>query len=162
LAIGYAGGLRRAELAGLDLADYDAGAATLRVLGKGNKERSIPLEAGALAWLGDWLKVRGNDPGPLFYPVTKGGNLTPRRMTAQALYDALAKRARAVGVAHLSPHDLRRSCISDLLNAGADISTVQRLAGHANVTTTARYDRRGEDAKRKAVALLHVPHRARR
>jgi len=162
LAIGYAGGLRRAELAGLDLADYDPAAATLRVLGKGNKERSIPLEGGAVAWLTDWLKMRGEAPGPMFWPVTKAGDLQPRRMTAQAIYDALAKRARAVGVAHLSPHDLRRSCISDLLDAGADIATVQRLAGHASPTTTARYDRRGEAAKRRAVSLLHVPHRARR
>lgn len=115
----------------------DAGGQALRVRGKGNKERSIPLEGGAAAWLGDWLKVRGNDPGPLFWPVTKGGDLHPRRLTSQAIYDALAKRARAVGVEHLSPHDLRRSLISDLLDAGADIATVQKLAGHANANTTA-------------------------
>jgi len=162
LAIGYGCGLRRAELASLDLADYDAAAGALRVHGKGNKERSVPLAAGAAAWLGDWLKVRGTAGGAMFWPVTKGGDLQPRRLTAQAVYDALAKRARAVGVEHLSPHDLRRTFAGDLLDAGADIATVQKLMGHANVNTTAKYDRRGEDAKRRAVALLHVPHTVRR
>jgi len=107
--------------------------------------------------------VRGAAPGPLFVPINKGSVLAlGQRLTSQAIYDLLAKRGAAAKLADFSPHDLRRTFISDLLDKGADIATVQKLAGHAQVTTTARYDRRGERAKRKAVSLLHVPYTRRR
>jgi integrase len=91
--------------------------------------------------------------------VSKGGRLdTSKPMSSQAIYNLLGKRAAEAGVKEFSPHDLRRSFVSDLLEAGADIPTVAKMAGHANVQTTARYDRRPEEAKRKAARLLHVPY----
>jgi site-specific recombinase XerC len=158
IAVLYAGGLRRAELVGLDMASYEttADGARLVVLGKGNKQRAVPLAGGAARALGDWLAVRGDAAGPLFYVV--GNRNRGGRMTSQAVYAMLKARAAAAGVASLSPHDLRRTFVGDLLDAGADIATVQRLAGHASPATTARYDRRGEAVKRAAVDRLHVPY----
>lgn len=158
IAILYGCGLRRGEIVRLDLADFDGEAGELHVLGKGNKERRIPVVNGTLEALHDWLSVRGCVDGPLFLPIWKGGQLRTRRMTAQAVYHILKSRAQAAGVSELSPHDFRRTFVGDLLDAGADIVTVQHLAGHANVETTSRYDRRPEEVKRKAAELLHVPY----
>ena len=82
-------------------------------------------------------------------------------MTEQALYKMLQARAVEAGSQKLSPHDLRRTFVSDLLDASADIATVREMAGHENVNTTARYDRRPEATKRKAAELLHVPYSGR-
>jgi site-specific recombinase XerD len=158
LAVLYGIGLRRSEVVALDLKDYDAetGALTVRS-GKGNKARIGYASRGVKAALEKWLFLRGDVEGALLLPVLKSGRIVFRRLTDQAILSILVKRARQAGVKHLSPHDLRRTFISDLLDAGADISTVQKMAGHANVTTTTRYDRRGETAKQKAADLLHVP-----
>lgn len=162
LAVLYGSGLRRSEAVGLDVEDYDVDAGALVVrCGKGQKERCCYTANGAQQALAAWLRVRGAAPGPLFVAVDKAGRLHPRRLSDQAVLVVVSKRAREAGVQRFSPHDLRRTFISDLLDSGADLVAIQQLAGHANVSTTARYDRRGEQAKRKAAELLHVPYAAR-
>ena len=159
LALLYGAGLRRSEVVALDVGDCTVGTGMLAVRhGKGNRDRVVYATNGAALALADWLAVRGVEAGPLFVPVNKGGVVGGHRMSGQAVLYVLRRRAMQSGVTRLTPHDLRRTFISDLLDLGADISTVQRLAGHAQVTTTARYDRRGEATKRRASELLHVPY----
>lgn len=79
------------------------------------------------------------------------------RLTAQPIYSAMRRRAKEAAIASYSRHDLRRSFISALLDARPDSTTVSKSADHASVTTTDRYDRRGEEAKRKVAGLLHLP-----
>ena len=160
IALLYAGGLRRAELAALHLADWDG--AFLTVAGKGNKQRRVPVDNGAADALADWLTLRGDAPGPLFYATRRGGHVQAGKgITSQAVYNLVQKRADQAGIAELSPHDFRRTVVGDLLDAGADLATVQKLLGHADPGTTSRYDRRGDAAKRRAVRLLHVPYKRR-
>ena len=125
--------------------------------GKGNKQREVFLPAGGVAHLKRWLALRGTAPGPLFVRVNKGGRIDGGALSGTSVANILARRAAAAGIASASPHDLRRSHVSHLLEAGVDIATVQKLVGHASVTTTSRYDRRGAEARRRAVELLVVP-----
>lgn len=158
LAILYGAGLRRSEAVGLDLADFDPETGELRIrAGKGRKERIVYARNGSRDALRAWLAFRGEEAGPLLCPVLRGGHVRVRRLSGQAVLDALAALAADASVREFRPHDLRRSFVSHLLGAGADIATVQKMAGHKDVQTTARYDRRGEAAKREAAELLHVP-----
>lgn len=163
----YGAGLRRAEGIALDVADYDRRKNALRVRsGKGNKGRIAFLADGSAIRLDAWLAVRGDWSGALFCPMraTKSGppKVYNRRLSQNAVLDVLIKRAREAGIDALSPHDLRRSFVTHLLEEGADIVAVQRLVGHQNVSTTARYDRRGEDVSRRAAGLLHLPQNLRK
>jgi len=158
IALMAVGGLRRAEVVNLDLSDYDPGTGRLKILGKRNQERETFLSNGALDAVNDWLIIRGDQPGPLFIAINRGDRLIYNRMTAQAFYSMLKRRGDQAGIKEFSPHDLRRTMISDLLDAGADISTVAKMVGHKNVNTTARYDRRPEQAKQRAANMLHIPY----
>lgn len=173
IAVMYSTGLRRAEVVSLNLEDYDHDfddeIGQLKVLGKGNKERIVYTVNGARLALADWLQIRGDEPGPLFIPILKGGHLTTNgngertypQMTSQAIYNMLAKRGKEAKVKGFSPHDLRRTFITDMLEKGADSYYVSKLAGHESVDTTALYDRGVEKGKQKVAGLLHVPYRGR-
>ncbi len=152
LALLYGGGLRRAELSALNLADVEGGIA-IRVRGKGNKERSVQLAPPVAEALRLWLEVRGRAPGPLVCSLVYR-KLTTNRLTPPGIYCALQLLADRADVEHFSPHDLRRSLIGDMLDLGVDLPTVQKLVGHSDVSTTARYDRRGIRAQREAVNRL--------
>jgi len=162
IAILYSWGLRREEIVTLDIGDYESEKGALVVKGKGNKQRRAHLVGGAFDAMADWLIIRGLEAGPIFWPINKSGVMKNKRLTTQSVYNMLRKRAGQGSVKNFSPHDLRRTFVGDLLEAGADIAIVSRMAGHANVQTTARYDRRPEEAKRKAAQLLHVPYQRRK
>ncbi|MBE9118636.1 site-specific integrase [Lusitaniella coriacea LEGE 07157] len=155
MAILRGAGLRRAEVAALAVRDFDPETGALAVRrGKGNKDRTAYLPSGAISFLRAWLAVRGEAPGALLCPIRKGGHLEIRAMCADAVLKILRRRAKQAGIEAFSPHDFRRTFCSDLLDAGVDIVTVQKLAGHASPATTAKYDRRGEETKRRAVQKL--------
>ena len=158
LAVVYGCGLRRSEAVGLDVADFDSATAALRVRnGKGNKQRLVHLPAGGRAAVVAWLDARGAQAGPVFVAIGAKSAVTGRRLTDQVVLETMRRLQRLSGVARFSPHDLRRSFVSHLLEAGADIATVQRMAGHADIQTTARYDRRDDATRQRAAELLHVP-----
>lgn len=149
-------GLRRAEIVGLDLKDFDQTENSLTIRGgKGRKDRIVYVPEGASSLIVNWVSVRGNQPGALLFAISKTSNLIPRRLSAQAIATIMQARGTSAGLENFSPHDFRRTFVGDLLDAGVDIVTVQSLAGHANPATTARYDRRGDKAKKKAASALN-------
>ena len=157
ISLMYACGLRRQETVDLNLADVDLDNQKLRILGKGSKQRFVYLSQDALPAIEAWLRVRGRQLGPLFTRVGKGGKVSLKRLSAQAVYYILKSRQKEAGVASFSPHDLRRTTITDMLEANVDVLTVSAIAGHASADTTRRYDKRPEDTKRAAAEKLRSP-----
>ncbi|MCP3101280.1 tyrosine recombinase XerC [Myxococcus sp. K15C18031901] len=139
----YGGGLRISELCDLDLLDVDRSGRIVRVMGKGSKERLVPVNAQAIRALEAYLARRGEllaEPRPAQAPDAlflnaRGGRLTDRsirrHLDAHVLKCALARK--------VSPHALRHSFATHLLGGGADIRSIQELLGHASLSTTQRY-----------------------
>lgn len=133
----YATGTRVAELVGLDIDDLDLSRRTARVTGKGNKQRVVPFGESAADALGQWLEVgRPHLAGdtPAVFVGTRGGRIDPRQVRR-----VVEKAAQVTGAPGLTPHGLRHSAATHLLEGGADLRVVQELLGHSSLQTTQVY-----------------------
>ena len=151
----YATGIRVSELCGLDVDDVDAGRRVVRVFGKGAKERAVPYGVPAQDALDDWLRcgrpaLAAAHSGPALFLGARGGRLHPT--TVRHL---VAARAAAAGVGHASPHDLRHSAATHLLEGGADLRSVQELLGHSSLASTQVYTHVSIERLRSAFGQAH-------
>jgi len=134
LEVLYATGLRVSELAGLDLDAVDRQARVVRVLGKGGKERMVPYGAPAARALDAYLDRRATARGAVF--VNRRGG----RLSVRSIHTIVRRAARAAGVTRrVSPHTLRHTFATHLLDRGADLRVIQELLGHSRLSTTQRY-----------------------
>jgi integrase/recombinase XerC len=152
----YATGARVSELCGLDIDDIDQHRRTARLMGKGAKERTVPLGEPAVAAVGSWLsngrpRLATPHSGPALLLGMRGGRLDPRA-ARQVVHDRLAA---VPGVTDLGPHGLRHTAATHLLEGGADLRTVQELLGHATLATTQIYTHVSIDRLRATYERAH-------
>ena len=151
----YASGIRVSELAGLDTGDLDAQRGLLRVLGKGGKQRTVPLGAPALRSLAAWLDVRPRlarpAAGRAVFVGDRGGRIDPR-VVRRIVHRALAA---VPGAPELGPHGLRHAMATHLLEGGADLRSVQEMLGHSSLATTQLYTHVSGERLRRAYQQAH-------
>lgn len=152
----YATGIRVGELAGIDIDDLDPDRRTLRVLGKGNKERTVPYGLPAALAVDDWLrrgrgKLVAPASGPALFLGVRGGRVDQRqvRRVVKGHLEALGDTA-ATG-----PHALRHSAATHLLDGGADLRAVQEILGHSSLATTQIYTHVSVDRLRNSYQQAH-------
>jgi integrase/recombinase XerC len=152
----YASGLRVSELVGLDLRDLDLADSTVRVVGKGRKERIVPFGAAAERALREHLAGRGPEAGAVFLN-RRGG-----RLTVRSVHSIVRRQARTAGIVRrVSPHTLRHTFATHLLDSGADLRMIQELLGHAGLSTTQRYTHVGSDQLMRIYDSAHPRARGR-
>lgn len=153
----YATGCRVTELADVDLHDIDFETNTVIVTGKGQKQRLVPIGSYAVSALAEWLpdrvalRVPGDDQGALF--LTVRGN----RLSRQTIWRIVGKYATTAGISNgrVSPHVLRHSAATHMVEGGADLRTVQELLGHVSMSTTQVYTRVSPEHLREVVIVNH-------
>jgi len=146
----YSAGLRLSELAALNVNDLDPYSETLRVIGKGAKERVCPVGEPALLAISRYRQAAGVHSGPLFL------NKSRRRLGAHSIWSRMKKYLRQVGLpSTISPHKLRHSFATHLLDNGADLRSLQTLLGHSSLSTTQVYTHVTTDRLKKAYDQAH-------
>ncbi len=159
-ALGYCGGLRRSEIAALDADDVKAVAEAfvIRVRGKGGHERLVFINNGGAEAILDFLAKRGDAPGPFFRGVrAPGKHELQSRLTADGLFRLFKERSRDAGIADISPHDLRRTFVSDKLSASSDALTISALSGAKHSSSQVPC---GKEEKGRAAAKPGFPYRS--
>ena len=156
LEVLYASGIRVGELCGLDRDDVDLSRRVLRVLGKGSKERTVPVGVPALRAVDRWLEdgrpsLATDDSGPALFLGSRGRRVDPRTVR-RVVHDLLA---HVPGAPDLGPHGLRHSAATHLLEGGADLRSVQELLGHATLATTQIYTHVSVDRLRATYDQAH-------
>ncbi|WP_168583610.1 tyrosine recombinase XerC [Gephyromycinifex aptenodytis] len=151
----YGTGVRVGELVGLDIDDVDLSERTARVLGKGAKERTVPVGIPARDAVRAWLehgrtRFAGERSGAALFIGVRGGRLDQRRVR-----EIVHAAARSGGVSDIGPHGLRHSAATHLLDGGADLRTVQELLGHASLSTTQIYTHVSTERLRSSYARAH-------
>ena len=151
-------GARRGEAVTLTWDDLRPDGLLVIRQGKGGKARLVPIPSGASEALALWGRV-GGGRGALFPRMTpRGEHVRPEALTEGSLYDVCRRAAKRAGTPAFSPHDLRRTMVTDYLDAGVRESVVADIAGHGSVNMTRRYDRGRERALLAAAGSVHVPY----
>jgi integrase/recombinase XerC len=151
----YATGIRVSELCGLDLRDLDEGRQTVRVLGKGNKQRTVPYGEPAARALATWLAARGTVAAPEAADAVFVGD-RGRRIDQRVVRRIVHRSLRVVdGAPDLGPHGLRHAMATHLLAGGADLRSVQEMLGHASLATTQIYTHVSDERLRAAFQQAH-------
>ena len=161
MMLGAGCGLRRAEIVNLKLDGIDKENRSIRVIGKGNKERLVLCSDTVWEYLSKWLSCRENTSSVgipnVFCVIYKGTHIdTSRPLTESALYKMLRVRAAESDVTSFTPHDLRRTFATRLFENGNDANVVRENMGHSSILTTQRYDKRDKDKARQATRDIHV------
>jgi len=140
-------GLRRSEVVNLNIKDCDIKNKILTVKkGKGDRERNAFIVTPAQKLLLKWMKIRGYVQGVMFTRIASE-KPTDNKLSNQSIYNIIITRSRQAGIDKCTPHDLRRTLVTRLLDAGVDLNIVRQIVGHQDVNTTARYDRRNDEFK---------------
>jgi integrase/recombinase XerD len=155
LLVGVGAGLRCAEICALQVEDIHLTEERLVVEnGKGRKQRQLYLAPKLVTALRSWMIYRGNQPGPLFLRILRDSTITDSGLTASGVTHALKALQELANIPTFTPHDLRRTFITHLLEKGIDLNIVRQLAGHSDVSTTVRYDKRDERWQKQASQSL--------